>query len=266
METCAYAPIREAMIAALQICTSGLSAKDYDLACESLECFEEDFSEGDTVAMIADAALFLRPPSARGRRMRKRPIDRLTPKAFKDADPLVAAIGAKLPLAVFSMFEVEAVSISGEIKLRDLLDDDRVLKGMDLSLAKCARAGMLIAGRFVDVGQWHIAFGIIVTLKKSEMLAISLGLSVFDDLESKREALCPLVYHARIHGAPLALTAVSPLIEFIAAAVDAGAIDVDEALAGFAGQAGPLLFDGPWRICFRFKDGDAWDVEIVDYH
>jgi proteic killer suppression protein len=22
----------------------------------------------------------------------------------------------------------------------------------------------------------------------------------------------------------------------------------------------------PWRICFRFADGDAWDVEIVDYH
>jgi proteic killer suppression protein len=21
-----------------------------------------------------------------------------------------------------------------------------------------------------------------------------------------------------------------------------------------------------WRICFRFKDGDAFDVEIVDYH
>jgi proteic killer suppression protein len=21
-----------------------------------------------------------------------------------------------------------------------------------------------------------------------------------------------------------------------------------------------------WRICFRFKDGDACDVEIVDYH
>lgn len=21
-----------------------------------------------------------------------------------------------------------------------------------------------------------------------------------------------------------------------------------------------------WRICFRFKDGDAYDVEIVDYH
>ena len=21
-----------------------------------------------------------------------------------------------------------------------------------------------------------------------------------------------------------------------------------------------------WRICFRFKDGDAYDVEITDYH
>jgi len=21
-----------------------------------------------------------------------------------------------------------------------------------------------------------------------------------------------------------------------------------------------------WRLCFRFEDGDAWDVEIVDYH
>lgn len=21
-----------------------------------------------------------------------------------------------------------------------------------------------------------------------------------------------------------------------------------------------------WRVCFRFKDGDAYDVEIVDYH
>jgi len=21
-----------------------------------------------------------------------------------------------------------------------------------------------------------------------------------------------------------------------------------------------------WRICFRFKDGDVYDVEIVDYH
>jgi len=27
-----------------------------------------------------------------------------------------------------------------------------------------------------------------------------------------------------------------------------------------------MTVNGPWRICFRFKDGDAFDVEIVDYH
>jgi proteic killer suppression protein len=27
-----------------------------------------------------------------------------------------------------------------------------------------------------------------------------------------------------------------------------------------------MTVNGPWRICFRFKDGHAYDVEIVDYH
>jgi proteic killer suppression protein len=27
-----------------------------------------------------------------------------------------------------------------------------------------------------------------------------------------------------------------------------------------------MTVNGPWRICFRFQDGDAHDVEIVDYH
>ena len=27
-----------------------------------------------------------------------------------------------------------------------------------------------------------------------------------------------------------------------------------------------MRINGPWRVCFRFEDGDAWDVEIVDYH
>ena len=26
-----------------------------------------------------------------------------------------------------------------------------------------------------------------------------------------------------------------------------------------------MTINGPWRICFRFKDGDAYDVEITDY-
>lgn len=27
-----------------------------------------------------------------------------------------------------------------------------------------------------------------------------------------------------------------------------------------------MSINGPWRICFRFQDGDAYEVEIVDYH
>jgi proteic killer suppression protein len=27
-----------------------------------------------------------------------------------------------------------------------------------------------------------------------------------------------------------------------------------------------MTVNGPWRICFRFEDGDAHDVEIVNYH
>lgn len=27
-----------------------------------------------------------------------------------------------------------------------------------------------------------------------------------------------------------------------------------------------MTINGRWRICFRFKDGDAYAVEITDYH
>ena len=27
-----------------------------------------------------------------------------------------------------------------------------------------------------------------------------------------------------------------------------------------------VTINGPWRLVFRFEDGDAYDVEIVDYH
>jgi toxin HigB-1 len=27
-----------------------------------------------------------------------------------------------------------------------------------------------------------------------------------------------------------------------------------------------ITVNGPWRICFRFRAGDVYDVEIVDYH
>lgn len=27
-----------------------------------------------------------------------------------------------------------------------------------------------------------------------------------------------------------------------------------------------MTINGPWRLVFDFRDGDAYDVEIVDYH
>ena len=27
-----------------------------------------------------------------------------------------------------------------------------------------------------------------------------------------------------------------------------------------------MTVNGPWRICFEFREGDAYGVEIVDYH
>jgi len=27
-----------------------------------------------------------------------------------------------------------------------------------------------------------------------------------------------------------------------------------------------MTVNGPWRVCFKFKGGDAYDVEITDYH
>ena len=37
-------------------------------------------------------------------------------------------------------------------------------------------------------------------------------------------------------------------------------------LAGDRKGQWAMTVDGPWRICFRFKKGDAYDVEIVNYH
>jgi proteic killer suppression protein len=33
-----------------------------------------------------------------------------------------------------------------------------------------------------------------------------------------------------------------------------------------AGQYGIRINDRRWRICFRWRERDAYDVEIVDYH
>ena len=37
-------------------------------------------------------------------------------------------------------------------------------------------------------------------------------------------------------------------------------------LAGDRKGQWAMTINGPWRLCFRFDAGDAYDVEIVDYH
>ncbi|MBS0569444.1 MAG: type II toxin-antitoxin system RelE/ParE family toxin [Proteobacteria bacterium] len=37
-------------------------------------------------------------------------------------------------------------------------------------------------------------------------------------------------------------------------------------LAGNRKGQWAMTINGPWRLCFRFAEDDAWDVEIVDCH
>jgi toxin HigB-1 len=39
-----------------------------------------------------------------------------------------------------------------------------------------------------------------------------------------------------------------------------------EALKGNRAGQWSLRINDQWRLCFHFEDGDAFDVEIVDYH
>ncbi len=39
-----------------------------------------------------------------------------------------------------------------------------------------------------------------------------------------------------------------------------------EALTGDRAGLFSIRVNGQWRICFAWRDGDAHDVEIVDYH
>ncbi|MCB0114347.1 MAG: type II toxin-antitoxin system RelE/ParE family toxin [Caldilineaceae bacterium] len=39
-----------------------------------------------------------------------------------------------------------------------------------------------------------------------------------------------------------------------------------EALVGNRAGRWSIRINQQWRVCFRFEDGDVFDVEIVDYH
>ena len=39
-----------------------------------------------------------------------------------------------------------------------------------------------------------------------------------------------------------------------------------EVLKGSRAGRHSIRINDQWRLCFRFEDGDAFEVEIVDYH
>lgn len=39
-----------------------------------------------------------------------------------------------------------------------------------------------------------------------------------------------------------------------------------EALKGDRTGQWSIRINGQWRVCFRFENGDVFDVEIIDYH
>jgi proteic killer suppression protein len=39
-----------------------------------------------------------------------------------------------------------------------------------------------------------------------------------------------------------------------------------ERLAGDRAGSYSIRINDQWRLCFEWHDGDAWSVEIVDYH
>ncbi|TDT42994.1 proteic killer suppression protein [Halospina denitrificans] len=39
-----------------------------------------------------------------------------------------------------------------------------------------------------------------------------------------------------------------------------------EKLSGNRSGQWSMRVDAQWRLCFRFEDGHAWDVEFCDYH
>ena len=39
-----------------------------------------------------------------------------------------------------------------------------------------------------------------------------------------------------------------------------------EALRGDRAGQHSIRINNQWRVCFAWRDDDAWDVEIVDYH
>lgn len=238
-----YPAVRHAFNETLQLCVDKLSRADLKLAEEILGLAALDEVPPGTADRLVDTALYSCKRTPDPRAGTRRAIDRIAPKLPVKRDPLKATIAARLPTAIFSAFMVERAHEQGGVVARDLLDEGPIIHIMDQALAAQAAiyGQMLVAGRFVDLGPWHIGFGIVVPLRKSEALAIRLALSDGEDLEIARSTLHELVYPSHLHGENLVMTALEPMITALALAIDTDMLD----MADLAASLDSLLPDKP---------------------
>jgi hypothetical protein len=229
-----YDAVRAAFQHTLGLCTKKLVRADLQLAADVLRCdIGPDLSE--TIAsMVMDAALYSRPGKPWRRRSARRAVDRMASNLPVRHDPLMASLTSRLTTATYSVFEVEKIAGDGAVGVRDVLDEFRPLKIMDMGLASTARPGTVFAGRFLDAGPWRIGFGIVHVLTNSEAAAICLAFAHRGQLEDKRDALHELVYASRIHGDDLVLVAITPLIAAVSVAIDASDAGMASILAELA--------------------------------
>lgn len=125
---------------------------------------------------------------------------------------------------------VERAHEKGGAVARDLRDDGKTIHIMNRALsAQVATLGEFpIAGRFVDLGPWHIGFGIVVPLRKSEVVAIRLGIADEADHTDSSTALHELVYPAQLHGLNLVMLTLEPTVTVLAHAIDTGCLAIDD--------------------------------------
>jgi hypothetical protein len=236
---CGYVAVRAAFRRLLELCVSKLARADLQRAADLLDCDIEPGLGDDIFDMAMDTALYSRPGEPLRRRRARRAIDRIAAKLPVQRDPLMALLASRLRAAFYSVFEIESIAEDGTIAAKDALDGFRPLTIMDRSMAATAEPGTLLAGRFLDAGPWHIGFGIVHTLSKSEAVAICLALSHGGALSDKRDDLHELVYACRIHDDDLMLAAITPMITAMALAIDESDGDLASLFASLAGAVPP---------------------------
>lgn len=132
-----------------------------------------------------------------------------------------------------SIFEAEGTHLDGGVVVKDLLDEGHLLHVRTTDWRASAEQRAMFAARFVD-RPWHISFGIVLMLRKSEAVAILIALSHNGDLADKRDSLHELVYLCHLHHTDLVVAALAPIISVLSHAIDASDAKLEEIVSGFS--------------------------------